>query len=534
MVLTSLAVQASQLDASTKAKYREACPAYENYARFGHRPYSDGPMALPYQRPSPHCRTFESDLVEKIIKDLNATMIDRDLARLFENAFPNTLDTTVRWHVDGTEKKQESSFQHIFSGSSGAWEGAQSFIVTGDINAEWLRDSTNQLAQYQRLAKKDKAIEKLILGAIATQAEYVVESPYCNAFQPPPPSKLTPSDNGQSDNVHPAYEPSQVFECKYELDSLAHFLSLSNQFYKNTGSTAFLTRRWYKALESLLKVLDQQSKPTFNEEDYSFERQTYRFQRNTNTGTETLNLAGNGNPLNWGTGLVRSAFRPSDDASTFGFFIPANAMMAVELKRAAEMLTSAGKPHVGQTLKTRGEIIEKGVWEHGVIQHKKWGSVFAFEVDGYGSSLIMDDANLPSLLALPLLGFLRKEERTYQNTRKMILSKEGNPYFLEGKAFKGIGGPHIGLNNAWPMSLLVQAMTSDDDEEITELLNAVKKASPLGLIHESVNVERIRDYSRSWFAWANSVFAQTILDLAERKPHILFGPGAKEYVVGEG
>ncbi|EME40787.1 hypothetical protein DOTSEDRAFT_74372 [Dothistroma septosporum NZE10] len=527
------AVEASQFDASTKAKYREACPAYEHYARFAHHPYSNGPMALPYQRPSPHCRTFDSDLVEKIIQDLNATMIDRDLARLFENAFPNTLDTTVRWHVDRTVK-QESSFQQIFSSSSGAWDGPQSFIVTGDINAEWLRDSTNQLAQYQRLAKKDKKIETLILGAIATQAEYVIESPYCNAFQPPPPSKLSPSDNGQNDNVHPAYEPSQVFECKYELDSLAHFLSLSNQFYKNAGSTAFLTQRWYKAVESLLKVLEQQSKPTFSQEDSSFERQTYRFQRNTNTGTETLNLAGNGNPLNWGTGLVRSAFRPSDDASTFGFFIPANAMMAVELKRAAEMLTNAGKPHVGQTLKNRGEIIEKGVWEHGVVQHKKWGSVFAFEVDGYGSSIIMDDANLPSLLALPLLGFLGREERTYQNTRKMILSKEGNPYFLEGKAFKGIGGPHIGLNNAWPMSLLVQAMTSDDDDEIKELLNAVKKASPLGLIHESVNVERLRDYTRSWFAWANSVFAQTILDIAERKPHLLFGPGAKKYVVGAG
>lgn len=253
----------------------------------------------------------------------------------------------------------------------------------------------------------------------------------------------------------------------------------------------------------------------------------------TNTGTETLNLAGNGNPLNWGTGLVRSAFRPSDDATTFGFFIPANAMMAVELKRAAEMLTEAGKPHIGQTLKNRGEIIEKGVWEHGVVNHKKFGPVFAFEVDGYGSALLMDDANLPSLLALPLLGFVKQEERTYQNTRKMILSKEGNPYFLQGSAFKGIGGPHIGLQNAWPMSLLVQAMTSDDDAEITELLEAVKKASPLGLVHESVNVERIRDYTRSWFAWANSVFAQTILDIAERKPHLLFKPGIGKYVVGE-
>lgn len=488
-------------------------------------------MELPYQRPSVPCRTFESDLVEKIIKDMNATMLDRDLARIFENAFPNTLDTTVRWHVDGTEKQEPSRMQQIFGEASDAWKGAQSFIVTGDINAEWLRDSTNQLAQYQRLTKKDKKIENLILGAINTQAEYIIESPYCNAFQPPPPSKLHASDNGQGDNVHPAYEPSAVFECKYELDSLAHFLSLSNQFYEHSGSTAFLTERWFLALESLLTVLNQQSKSTFNEKTQEFQRQTYRFQRNTNTGTETLNLAGNGNPLNWGTGLVRSAFRPSDDATIFGFFIPANAMMAVELKRTAEMLIANGKPKGGEELRIRGEAIERAVWEHGVVQHKTWGSVFAFEVDGYGSSIIMDDANLPSLLALPLLGFLKREERTYQNTRKMILSKEGNPYYLHGSQFKGIGGPHIGLTNAWPMSLLMQAMTSDDDEEIMELLEAVKKASPLGLVHESVNVDHVKDYTRSWFAWANSVFAQTILDLAERKPHLLFGEDKKAYIV---
>ncbi|KAH0348956.1 glycoside hydrolase family 125 protein, partial [Aureobasidium melanogenum] len=187
--------------AQERAKILAACPAYEHYARFPHPPFSDGPMALPFQRPAALCRTFESDLVEQIINDINEKMTDKDLARIFENAFPNTLDTTVRWHVDGTEKSTLKS-------SDGAWQGPQSFIVTGDINAEWLRDSTNQLAQYQKLAKKDKAIEMLILGAINTQAEYVVESPYCNAFQPPPPSRLAPSNNGQEDVVHPAYEPS--------------------------------------------------------------------------------------------------------------------------------------------------------------------------------------------------------------------------------------------------------------------------------------------------------------------------------------
>jgi meiotically up-regulated gene 157 (Mug157) protein len=522
--------QSPLTDPRARAKILAACPAYEHYARFPHHPYSEGPLELPFQRPAKQCRTFESPLVEKVIKDMNEKMLDKDLARIFENAFPNTLDTTVKWHVDGAEKSSKGHSSWL--GGAEAWEGAQSFIVTGDISAEWLRDSTNQLAQYQRLAKKDSAIETLLLGAINTQAEYVIASPYCNAFQPPPPSKIKTSDNGQGDSVHPAYEPSQVFECKYEIDSLAHFLSLANQFHNHTGSTAFITKRWLQAVNSLVEVIDEQSKSTFDPKTGSFTLQEYRFQRQTNTGTETLNLAGNGNPLNYGTGLVRSAFRPSDDATILGFFIPGNAMLAVELKRTAEILQKASKASLAQELRSRGERIEKGVWEHGVVSHRKFGSVFAFEVDGYGSSILMDDANLPSLLALPLLGFLNSDDRTYQNTRKMILSKEGNPYFITGSEFEGIGGPHIGFMNAWPMSLLVQAMTSDDDAEIKGLLTAVKQASPLGLIHESVNVEEIRDYTRSWFAWANSVYAQTILDVAERKPHLLFGEGVEAYVIG--
>lgn len=509
------------------------------------RPLSQGPMALPYQRPSPHCRTFSSPLVEKIIADFTTRMEDKDLARIFENAFPNTLDTTVRWHVDGTEKQKH---RHSRDGS---WEGAQSFIVTGDINAEWLRDSTNQLAQYQALAKKDKRLRNLILGAINTQAEYVIESPYCNAFQPPPPSGEPAVNNGQDDTVHPVYEPSKVFECKYELDSLAHFLALGNRFHKSTGSSAFLNSRWYIAVDTVLEVLMEQAKPTFNPTTGKFEKNEYLFRRSTNRGTETLSLSGIGNPLGAGTGLVRSAFRPSDDATILGFFIPANAMMAVELKRTAEILKSAGKDALAERLRERGESMERGVWEHGVVSNKKYGEVFAFEVDGYGSSILMDDANLPSLLALPLLGFVDADNKVYMNTRKMILERAGNPYCLVGKAFSGIGGPHVGLQHAWPMSRLVQAMTSNNDDEIRQVLDDVRDTSRLGLVHESVNVGRVTDYTReslslpisilpvsnadcdtgSWFAWANSVFAQTILDIASRKPHLIFGVDAVPFVV---
>lgn len=418
-------------------------------------------------------------------------MEDKDLARIFENAFPNTLDTTVRWHIDG--KKPHSKHKHY---KNGAWEGAQSFIVTGDINAEWLRDSTNQLAQYQRLVKKDKSLHNLILGAINTQAEFVIESPYCNAFQPPPPSGEPIPSNGMDDTVHPVYEPSRVFECKYELDSLAHFLALGNQFYNHTGSKAFLHKRYYSAIDTILEVLEQQSKPTFNPTTGNFEKNEYTFQRTTKIGTETLGMNGIGNPLGPGTGLVRSAFRPSDDATVFGFLIPSNAQMAVELKRTAAMLKDAGKEALAVKLQDRGESMEKGIWEHGVIKHKKYGEVFAFEVDGYGSSVMMDDANVPSLLALPLLGFVDKDDKTYQNTRKMILEQAGNPYYLVGKVFSGIGGPHIGPQHAWPMSRLIQAMTSDSDEEIKQALNDVRDISRLGLVNEGINVNRVADFTR--------------------------------------
>lgn len=362
----------------------------------------------------------------------------------------------------------------------------------------------------------------MILGAINTQSEYVIESPYCNAFQPPPISGLSVTHNGQDDVVHPVYDPNFVFECKYELDSLAHFLALGNDFFENTGSTDYITERWLEALDTLLDVLDEQSMPTFNPTTGGFRRNQYTFQRRTNLGTETLNLAGVGNPLNRDTGLVRSAFRPSDDATILGFFVPANAMMSVELARASKALIKAGKTSRAQELDATSERISKGIWEHAVVEHKKFGKVFAFEVDGYGSSILMDDANYPSLLALPLMGFVDQNDEVYQNTRKMLLGKDSNPYYLTGKDFHGIGGPHIGLRNAWPMSLLIQARTSDNDTEIAECIDLVLSSCHLGLVHESIDVENSYSYTRSWFAWANGVFAETILDLAKRKPGLIF------------
>ncbi|KAI5286917.1 hypothetical protein KEM54_006402 [Ascosphaera aggregata] len=518
----------------TPALLKRACPEYTKYASVKHGPYSKGPLKLSFQRPAEECRTFTSHAVEKVIDDITSRMVDKDLARLFENAYPNTLDTTVRWHVNSSETTSSSTVkQKLFSRTEESWQGPQSFIITGDIDAEWLRDSTNQLSGYQALAKYDPALESLIHGAINTQAEFVIQSPYCNAFQPPPPSGDSPTDSLHKDTVHPVYDESVVFECKYELDSLANFLALGNEFTQNTGSTKYMTKRWYNALNTALKTIDEQSQPTFNSKG-QFEGNEYTFQRMADLGTETLNLDGIGNPLNRDTGLVRSAFRPSDDATIFGFLIPSNAMMAVELNRTAAAVKSAKGPEdVVKRLEKLGERITKGVWEHGVFEHKKYGKVFAFEVDGYGSAAFMDDANLPSLLSLPLLGFVDKDNEVYKNTRKMILSQDGNPYYLTGSAFNGIGGPHIGVENAWPMSVMVAARTSDSDAEITEALNMVRDSSRLGLVHESVNVNNVNKYTRPWFAWANSVFACAVLDIAEKKPEILFGKGAEKYSIAD-
>lgn len=517
----------------------------------GSKPLSKGPLTLPYQRPHPNCRKFTSPAVEEVIDDLFHRFKDPDLAQIFRNAFPNTLDTTVLWHVDGNVTHAPQS---RLVRDKDKWRGAQSFIVTGDINAEWLRDSTNQLAQYQLLAKSAPDISNLILGAINTQAEFVISSPYCNAFQPPDPSRLSPVHSGQEDFVHPAYEPTVVFECKYELDSLAAFLRLTNEYHLSTGSMSFLTTRWFKALESLIGVLDAQAKPTFNPSSGWYERNAYTFTRQTRIGTETLNLEGTGNPLGDGTGLVRSAFRPSDDATIFGFLIPANAMMSVELSRAAKMLKTASSVssserqakqliQVSEELAARAAIIRDGIYKHAVVTHPEFGRVFAYEIDGYGSHLLMDDANIPSLLSLPLLGFVAADDEIYQNTRRMILTQRGNPYFLAGAKFMGIGGPHIGLRNAWPMSVLVQAMTATDDAEILDCLDRVKNVSIFGLVNESVDVNRGvkkggEGMTRSWFAWANSVFAQTVLWLAEKKPELVLtqegGAAAKGYRVGVG
>lgn len=497
------------------------CPDYVEYSQKPHPPFTQGKYNFPFMRPSLECRTFTSKAVEYLILDLKSKVNSVDLGRLIENCLPNTLDTTILWHKSSLTNLNAARRQDY----------PQTFVVTGDIHAEWLRDAARQLSTYQPLIKYDPELREMIKGAISTQAFYVINSPYCNAFHPPPGSGVK-RGNTAMDYVFPHPDWRQVFECKYELDSLASFLTLSNDFYENSdGDISFVNHYWLRALEKLLIVFKRESQPSFDEETGAAIRFYYAFKRQTDIGTETLPLGGVGNPVNYGTGLIRSAFRPSDDASILQFFIPANIHALTELQRLRknflneDVITDKDISVLIETVDHFIDSLTKGIEKYGIVEHPKFGKVYAYEVDGYGSAVFMDDANIPSLLSIPDMGFKPRDDPIYQNTRKMILLKSGNPYYLKGRYFEGIGGPHIGIHNAWPMSLLMRIRTSDDDEEIMENLKAVMDTTAgLGLIHESVNVNSAygREYTRSWFAWCNSEFGKTILHLAKHKPYLIF------------
>ncbi|ROW03058.1 hypothetical protein VMCG_05724 [Cytospora schulzeri] len=567
------------------------CPEYDRYATKPHEPRTGGIYNLPYMRPAPECRKVVIPEVEEVIREMNKTITDPDLFRLFENCFPNTLDTSVTWTGVSSKNVQEEL----------------TFITTGDIHAMWLRDSANQLQSYVSLLRpiKEKGTDaktaedqegstshsssklaSLFRGAINLQGRYILASPHCNAFQPPAESGIKPDNDGnRADFVAPPYDPEVVFECKYELDSLASFLQLSWDYFSRTKDSGFFidasrskppvadfrsgevvkrnkrkgrrkaTDGWLDAVIAILDTADVMRRSTY-ESNGKVPDSPYQFRRITNVATETLPNGGNGSPVKSGTGLVRSAFRPSDDATTFQFLVPANMMLAKYLGLCAEIVEITEKEEerlatisgsqaqivveedveeetddesedvksdesVSKRMRRMAKEIKDGIERYGKIYHPDFGKIYAYEVDGYWSANSMDDANLPSLLSAPLTGYTSRTDPTYRATRKFVLSDD-NPYYDHGPVINGTGGAHIGPGMAWPMSLIVGIMTSDDDDEIKDMLSQlISSTNGLGLIHESINVWDAGVWTRPWFSWANGLFGQMILDLRARKPGIL-------------
>ncbi|KAK3332146.1 hypothetical protein B0T19DRAFT_96048 [Cercophora scortea] len=489
------------------------CPDYSSYAFRRHPPFSAGKFELPYQRPDPACRKFNLSEVEETIRSMKTVVKDPDLFRLFENCFPNTLDTAIAWKGKAAKPYSEK-------------DEDLTFITTGDINAMWLRDSANQLQSYKTLLRANKSsssLASLFRGAINLQARYILTSPHCNAFQPPTEATSLTAEypfGAGTDYVVPTPESSAVFECKYELDSLAAFLQLSHEYYVGTRDTTFFGRhRWAEAVETIMNTTSALLAGTYAA-DGSVAPSPYQFQRQTTTASETLGNGGAGSPVRNGTGLVRSAFRPSDDACTYQLFIPANMMYSRYLGLCADIMDKLDRDKARQ-MRSFADSIRVGIEKYGRVNHRLFGKIYAYEVDGYGSHNTMDDANIPSLLSSAMFGYVHRSDPIYQNTRRFVLSNE-NPYFMSGPVINSTGGPHVGPGMAWPMSLIVRILTSDDDAEIVDSLKQLLSSTDgLGLIHESISTQSASIWTRQWFSWANGLFGQMMLDLRERKPHLL-------------
>lgn len=431
-------------------------------------------------------RKFHSEAVERTIAEVKSSIGNKELAWLFENCFPNTLDTTVDYAMTGGKP--------------------DTYIITGDIDAMWQRDSTAQVWPYVSLAKHDEPLRLLVEGTIRRQTRNILEDPYANAFYKDG-SKQGPWRGDQTE-----MKPG-VHERKWEVDSLCYPIRLAHGYWKATGDRSPFDESWRKAISLVLQ--------TFREQQRKNGPGPYRFLRCGCSATDTLAGHGYGRPGR-PVGLIYSMFRPSDDATVFPFLVPSNCFAVVSLRQAAEMLESIHRDaDMALQCRTLASEVAKALREYAVVNHPQAGRVYAFEVDGFGNHYCIDDANAPSLLSLPYLGAVERNDPIYQSTRRLVLS-ESNPYFSRGTAGEGTGGPHVGQNMIWPLGITMRALTSDDDDEIRACLVLLQKSNAgTGFMHEAFDKDDPAKFTRPWFAWANTLFGELILKLFRERPRLL-------------
>lgn len=441
---------------------------------------------FPVVRTPQASRKFTSPAIEKAIDTFGKKVKNKELAWMFNNCFPNTLDTTV--------------FPYQENGQN------LTYVITGDIDAMWLRDSSAQVWPYLKLMKGDKKLQELIQGLIRKQSKCINIDPYANAFYNDPTKK------GEWFSDHTDMKPG-IHERKWEIDSLCYPIRLSYHYWKISGDTTPFNDEWVQAQKNIYK--------TFTEQQRKNDLGPYKFMRTTPRGSDTLQVDGYGYPVK-PVGLICSSFRPSDDSTIFSFLIPANLFAVVSLRHSAEILREVKKENdLAQKFLALADEVEQAVKEHGIVNHPKFGKVYAYEVDGFGSYLMMDDANVPSLLALPYLEAVDVNDEVYQRTRKYILSAD-NPFFFKGKAGEGIGGPHIGRDYIWPIAITMRGLTSNNDAEIRECVQMlVKTHGGTGFMHESFHKDDPTNFTRKWFAWANTLFGEFIWKTYNEKPHLL-------------
>lgn len=443
--------------------------------------------SFPVVRVAPEKRKFTSKAVEQLIGEIKKNIGNKELAWMFENCFPNTLDTTV----DHT----------ILNGK------ADTYVITGDIDAMWLRDSSAQVWPYLPLCKEDKELQQLILGVINRQAKCILKDPYANAFY------KDETEVSEWKNDQTRMQPG-IHERKWEIDSLCYPIRLAYGYWRETGDMSFIDDNWREAMRTVVQTFRAQQRLT--------DKGPYSFMRSSPYATDSVPMGGYGYPVK-PNGLICSMFRPSDDATVYAYLVPSNMFAVVSLQRMAELLKAADENADVADIYALAAQVDEALLKTATVKTDRNISVYAYEVNGYGSYNLMDDANVPSLLSLPyLLGENKVLDRiTYTNTRKFVLS-ENNPFFFKGIAGEGVGGPHVGMDMIWPISIIMRGMTSTDDKEIKMCLDTLQRThASTGFMHESFNKNDASKFSRAWFAWANTLFGEFIWKVYRERPQLL-------------
>jgi len=442
-------------------------------------------------RPSLADRHFQSPAIESVITRVRAQIADPVLAAMFERCFPNTLDTTV--------------FPGTLDGLS------DTFVITGDIDAMWLRDSSAQIAPYVDFAKEDAALALLIAGVIRRQTRCILIDPYASAFT------RNTSDPPLSWALHDQTEMKPgVAERKWEIDSLCYTIRLAHAYWRATGDTSVFDAAWKSAAWRVVK--------TFQEQQRLHGHGPYHFTRLTTIPYDTVALDGYGNPAR-PVGMIFSMFRPSDDACIYPLFVPGNLFAIRSFEQLREInAASVADSKLDAACDELLRSVRTSVKQYATVQHPVLGDIWAYEVDGFTNHLLMDDANAPGLVSLPYLGCCDLRDPLYQRTRQFVLSSS-NPYFFTGTAATGVGSPHTGIEKIWPMGIILRALTSIDDREILQCLKWLRDTTAgTDFIHESFGANNSEEFTRPWFAWANTLFGELIVQLARAKPQLLRQP----------
>lgn len=400
---------------------------------------------------------------------------DPSLREVYVKCSLNTLTTTVQTTADDV------------------------YLITGDIDAMWLRDSSAQVLQYLELAPDTDEVRNLVKGLLRRQFRCILSDPYANAFN------FEANGKGHNEDICGKRNPL-VFERKFELDSLCYPIFLAARYYRYTKDESVFGGHFVRATEKILHV--------FETEQYHREKSEYSHYRPTEMPELSVPCRGKGGPCGY-TGMVWSGYRPSDDPCTYGYFIPGNAFISVVMGDLKDIAIMLGKESIASRADKLRTEVESGIAKYGIVNHPKYGRIYAYETDGLGNHNLMDDANIPSLLGLPYIGWCDETDEIYANTRRFALSND-NPYFFRGSAITGIGSPHTPGKYVWPISLMTEGLTTRDERRVNEIVQTLLDTTDgTGYMHECINADDASFYSRPWFAWANSLFAYFLIKKAD-------------------